>query len=70
MAHFVRNVALVAALSGTGLARTIEVGRSIKVTISPVKIVETQITEWFFFSRNMTFSFSGWLVSVREFAKR
>jgi hypothetical protein len=45
MAHFVRNVALLAALSGTGLARTIEVGRSIKVATNPIKIVQLQITE-------------------------
>jgi hypothetical protein len=38
-------VVLVAALSGTGLARTIEVGRSIKVATSPIKIVKLQITE-------------------------
>src|ERR1700674_5680191 len=44
MAHFVRNVALPAALSGPGLARTIEVTESARPTKSISRNIEANIT--------------------------
>src|SRR3981081_393557 len=44
MAHFVRNVTLLAALSGPGLARTIETTKSVSPTKSTSRIVEANIT--------------------------
>src|SRR6266478_3942928 len=44
VAHFVRNVALVVALSGPGLARTIETTKSVRPAKSSSRIAEPQIT--------------------------
>jgi hypothetical protein len=44
MAHFVRNVALLAALSGPGFACTIETTKSVRPVKSTSRIAEANVT--------------------------
>jgi hypothetical protein len=58
-AHFVRNVAVVAALSWAALARAVEMGKSVKPATTADRIAELQITDFRILSRNIIFSFLG-----------
>jgi hypothetical protein len=46
IAHFVRNVAALAALSGMGAARTIETTKNVRPTKNTNRIAEAKVT-WF-----------------------
>src|ERR1700682_2497417 len=55
--HFVRNVAVMAALAWVALACAIEIGKPVSPTISAVRIEELKIKWCLILSRDMTFPF-------------